>query len=167
MMKHARLLMVMLGALLLVFAGCSKKTADKTAAENSGKKAAAKAAADLEKDPEAVINELYRLDDLRAALEENGFDPDLLMEYDGDLYYAYEAANALEYDDQFQAEVGLLLGLLGGYTHGTATVAVAQNGEPVIRFTAKRDDIIAYAAGDIDRPEFMLRMDIEVLAPGD
>jgi hypothetical protein len=165
MLKHARIFIVMLGALLLVFAGCSKKTATKDSGKNADSKAAA--AADPEKDPEAFINELYRLDDLRAALEENGFDPDLLMEYDGDLFYAYEAANAMEYDDQFQAEVGLLLGLMGGYTHGTATVAVAQNGEPVIRFTAKRDDIIAFAAGDIDRPEFMLRMDIEILAPGE
>ena len=145
---------------MLAAAGCSKKPADKKDA--AGKKTAPAAAKAEDKNP-VVQGDLYPLEDLRNMLREEGFDPANLMEFDGDLYFVYETSTADEYDEQFSYEFATLLGLLGGYTKEKATVICTAGGEPAMRFTAKKDDLIALAAGEIDSQELLLRMDVEAL----
>jgi hypothetical protein len=139
------------------FAGCKKKPADtKEDKKATQKQAGKKAAKDFNP---------YPLDGIKAALKKQGYDPGKVMEFDGNLYYAYEVAMADEYDAQFEAEIGELLGLLGGYTRETATVVCTGGGEPVMQFTAKKSDLIDFAAGKLKPGELFLKLKIEAMKP--
>lgn len=145
-------------ALAAGFAGCKKKAAtdatqDKKAVTKKVEKASAK-----DFNP-------YPLDGVKDLLKKQGYDPKYLMEYDGNLYYMYEADKADQYDAQFEAEVGELLGLLGGYTRETATVVCTGGGEPIMQFTAKKSDLLDLAAGKLKPGELFLKLKIEAVKP--
>ena len=91
-------------ALTAGFAGCKKKSADTKAGKKGAEKQSVKKAA---KD----FNP-YPLDGVKAMLKKQGYDPKNIMEFDGNLYYAYEVDAADEYDAQFEVAIGELLGLL-------------------------------------------------------
>ena len=132
-------------ALTACFAGCKKKPADTKTDKKAiaGKKAGKKAGKDFNP---------YPLDGVKAALKKQGYDPKNLMEFDGNLYYAYEVDTADEYDTQFEVALGQLLGLLGGYTR-----------ETVMQFTAKKSDLIDFAAGKLKPGELFLKLKIEAV----
>lgn len=142
-------------ALTAGFAGCKKKSGNAKADKNAAEKQSAKKAA---KD----FNP-YPLDGAKAMLKKQGYDPKNLMEFDGNLYYAYEVDAADEYDAQFEAAIGELLGLLGGYTRETATVVCTGGGEPVMQFTAKKKDLIDFAAGKLKPGELFLKLKVEAM----
>lgn len=158
MRKHLTGIAILLACLALTagFNGCSKKKGGEETAKKAAEKQQAADAADFNP---------YPLDGVKAALKKQGYDPDLVMEYDGNLHYAYEVSNADRYDAQFEAELGELLGLLGGFTRDTATVVCLGGGEPIMKVTANKSDLLDMAAGKLKPGELFLKLKIDTVEP--
>lgn len=144
------------------FMGCKGKSP----AAKGGAAADGKTAAKAKATGKASDFNPYPLDGVKDMLKKQGYDPERLMEFDGNLYYLYEADKADQYDAQFEAAVGELLGLLGGYTRETATVVCTGGGEPVMQFTAKKSDLVTFAAGKLKPGELFTRLEIKSVKAG-